>query len=108
MRISDWSSDVCSSDLGAAPQLVRRQVPGAGRLRLRQLDAARIDAPLAQPGDHRLEEALDGRLDLVGKVLLRRREGRIELRQRAEAEGIDHTLGQIGRASRRERGGKYG
>src|SRR3546814_6212281 len=53
--------------------LVGWQVPGAGRLRLRQLDAAALDRALAQPGDHRLEQALDGGLDVVGDIVFRRR-----------------------------------
>src|SRR3546814_5389948 len=73
--------------------LVGWQVPGAGRLRLRQLDAAALDRALAQPGDHRLEQALDGGLDVVGDIVFRRRERRIELRQRAEAEAVHHPPG---------------
>src|SRR3546814_3079303 len=47
MRISDWSSDVCSSDLaGAALGLRQEQVPQALRLRLRlQLGHDRRAAP---------------------------------------------------------------
>src|SRR3546814_9814197 len=56
MRISDWSSDVCSSDLEAAAcRLVAagaeggigvdQQVDGAGRRRLRHVRAADAKAP---------------------------------------------------------------
>src|SRR3546814_3772531 len=44
MRISDWSSDVCSSDLGEQPRRKRAQPrigQGIGRLRLEQRRAAR-------------------------------------------------------------------
>src|SRR3546814_9405198 len=33
MRISVWSSDVCSSDLAAHVSLARAKVPGTGKLR---------------------------------------------------------------------------
>src|SRR3546814_3603940 len=32
MRISDWSSDVCSSDLGSRPATGKREIPAAARV----------------------------------------------------------------------------
>src|SRR3546814_15409526 len=43
MRISDWSSDVCSSDLIAHPRLVLEAPPGAGKTT--QVPPALLDAP---------------------------------------------------------------
>src|SRR3546814_555040 len=41
MRISDWSSDVCSSDLPALTQYIRRFLPSAVRLPFRPMPADR-------------------------------------------------------------------
>src|SRR3546814_20990365 len=49
MRISDWSSDVCSSDLGPDRMpLLAEQVPEDGRAssRLEIRDADRLEAPV--------------------------------------------------------------
>src|SRR3546814_1380140 len=43
MRISDWSSDVCSSDLSAAPRLLLLDEPAAG---LNTEESARLVALL--------------------------------------------------------------
>src|SRR3546814_9615074 len=59
MRISDWSSDVCSSDLRPGAQAERVHHPGAGR-RLRDLpaEAARLGRRLgAREADLGAEEA---------------------------------------------------
>src|SRR3546814_6071079 len=55
MRISDWSSDVCSSDLGiglgaSRPQVEHLQEVGAGHMRGQALDLAdaEIDRRLAE------------------------------------------------------------
>src|SRR3546814_2518685 len=52
MRISDWSSDVCSSDLLVALAVVGRPVPGEERQRVQV--ARRVDAgtgvAVLQPG----------------------------------------------------------
>src|SRR3546814_5816694 len=45
MRISDWSSDVCSSDLG------HDRLGDAG-------DVLQQDVPLAEPGDQHLDDLL--------------------------------------------------
>src|SRR3546814_7737385 len=58
MRISDWSSDVCSSDLGGGPDRA-----AGGRHRLRLLDAAPQGRPGAGGGRRRLgPPLLHGRL----------------------------------------------
>src|SRR3546814_777871 len=44
MRISDWSSDVCSSDLGRHPPLRGGAVFGRDRIRARHLADRRADA----------------------------------------------------------------
>src|SRR3546814_20582555 len=52
MRISDWSSDVCSSDLGvdqiAGDQTMRQGVAFGGRERERRVGARRVDGLVAQ------------------------------------------------------------
>src|SRR3546814_11824273 len=102
MRISDWSSDVCSSDLPAAPH-GRPAAPGGwpaivGRSADRR-GAGRARGPAALPGPPRCREAgseRGGEPALLGGF-----EGR-DGRTRAGAGGL-----QIGRASCRERGGQY-
>src|SRR3546814_14161154 len=51
MRISDWSSDVCSSDLEGDPD--RPQVVGEDGAQLIVADLADIGSPAAQRGDAR-------------------------------------------------------
>src|SRR3546814_18821145 len=58
MRISDWRSDVCSSDLRSAAEAA----PEVGPLRIVALDQG--DLPRARPAFQRLLAA-DGRLDAV-------------------------------------------
>src|SRR3546814_17380835 len=93
MRISDWSSDVCSSDLnldehvdrGAVDRQDRRALAGRQRPDYRRLFAV-ADEPLVADDGH-----------LAGD------------RQRAGAGARDGAdLHQIGRASCRERGCQYG
>src|SRR3546814_9140012 len=45
MRISDWSSDVCSSDLEFPPHDLRRADPHPGQLRCRSSDGRRLLPP---------------------------------------------------------------
>src|SRR3546814_4474305 len=86
-RISDWSSDVCSSDLGRASPSGPRGVasPGIGGLRLRQL--LKLGDMLFDHGHDLARRGLQ-----AGRVAARR----IGAVQRA-----------IGRASCRERVGQY-
>src|SRR3546814_3354137 len=96
MRISDWSSDVCSSDLLGADDLVGLDDDQAGGLALVGL------LPVAAPA---LGVAVDvGGLGVDdGDIGLERRD-RIN---RLAGEGIGHRLQQIGRASCRERVCQY-
>src|SRR3546814_3432526 len=55
MRISDWSSDVCSSDLRYVPI---RQCLRAGALRIRMLRSRGVDSP---PRDRRGDRAIRGK-----------------------------------------------
>src|SRR3546814_11341120 len=87
MRISDWSSDVCSSDLEAAPagadveqlqarpveQQLGRQVPLLVRLRLIQalLAAAEVGAGILAVGVEEEVVELAGKVVVVGDALLR-------------------------------------
>src|SRR3546814_9022237 len=66
MRISDWSSDVCSSDLGAQLEIRRRNCPGRLRAGGRHMENHSADArscgnkpaaSLAQSGKHGKAEA---------------------------------------------------
>src|SRR3546814_10010209 len=93
MRISDWSSDVCSSDLRTALQETQTALVlyTQGKLRQRELaqaaDSARRAAELAR------RQYTAGALSLL-EVL--------------DAERSVYAVEQIGRAACRERGGKYG
>src|SRR3546814_5364358 len=65
MRISDWSSDVCSSDLRRVVRRQRRRQPAAaaGVLRDARRDPARQAGGqrAVQPAGHRLEERRVGK-----------------------------------------------
>src|SRR3546814_996785 len=70
MRISDWSSDVCSSDLGAVFALEVFDIPG-GRRHARGIQAMQLlavpddgEAVAAQAAGHRLDRSEERR---VGK-----------------------------------------
>src|SRR3546814_13847953 len=82
MRISDWSSDVCSSDLGLAADHQARNHPERGPGEDEYHEGARSIFPVAEPTSH----------------------CRSPVRR---ARGIWHErrqMSQIGRASCRERG----
>src|SRR3546814_13846215 len=73
MRISDWSSYVCSSDLGHRRTLQRRQQHAANRIAEGKAEAAleRLGDDLGDPA--RVRSRLDvqlRRLDQFGPVLL--------------------------------------
>src|SRR3546814_10015472 len=59
MRISDWSSDVCSSDLAVFARLVIARLVGKDRARLQRLVPAGRRDPL-RPFVHRKEAAAAG------------------------------------------------
>src|SRR3546814_18373121 len=85
MRISDWSSDVCSSDLLAIPRLERaRHV----RLRTVAQDQGEAGDRVERPQDERQADDLP---QFLCRAFLRRLRGRVE----------------IGRASCRERVCQY-
>src|SRR3546814_11890091 len=104
MRISDWSSDVCSSDLAALD-----------RLDLRVLAIVQFELPV----EERVKLGFDRRLqrDISASdedPCDRRREG--DQRDRQQAETVVHwpqpskaegASAEIGRASGRERWGQY-
>src|SRR3546814_7367448 len=49
MRISDWSSDVCSSDLGTPPTCVEiASFPEEWRSRVAQADCLLVEGPMAK------------------------------------------------------------
>src|SRR3546814_13538083 len=97
MRISDWSSDVCSSDLplplglrrlahAAAPALAAGR-GGAGRRReglesqphRRRAQSAEPDLPLLHPGGRRGEQLLHEALDRKSVVSGKGVSGRVDL-----------------------------
>src|SRR3546814_778449 len=55
MRIRDWSSDVCSSDLGAARRRDRAAVDHAAQRRA-ELGQEHVELALAPAGDFRVAE----------------------------------------------------
>src|SRR3546814_3702527 len=88
MRISDWSSDVCSSDLGLAP-MTPEQARGAG--------ARSMVIGVANPGGlipdgwlPGLLQALEAGLDLIGGMHARLHEIAV-LREAAERRSEEHT-----------------
>src|SRR3546814_13487319 len=104
MRISDWSSDVCSSDLVRAVGLVGAHA--AAMKARRRADAVGLQRRGVD--DHRPAHAIAGGADLALRVDLRLRVEKGEMRLRV---GLDDRLGklleiaeqfQIGSASCRE------
>src|SRR3546814_12728934 len=81
MRISDWSSDVCSSDLPEAMVAMRR-----ARLAVPGPEIAARDRSAGPP--RRLDPVLDHRVEAVAPG--RRRAGGIGLAVAGEAELLDH------------------
>src|SRR3546814_14470454 len=105
MRISDWSSDVCSSDLVAerrAGVAVRqKEIPQARGLRLvlrafEQFELPRRPAPAIGSGFAQPEEFFGDRIDIPGDLALDGVEERLRFLRHAQAV-------VIGRASCRER-----
>src|SRR3546814_11370356 len=99
MRISDWSSDVCSSDLARAPQhptlLVTHEGNQAARLQAYREAGVEV-AQVATDADGHV--SLDATLSLLGARGI----------TRLLVEGGGHlAASQIGRASCRERVGQY-
>src|SRR3546814_16035330 len=96
MRISDWSSDVCSSDLG--PRRQRGEEGGDGAAGGREVQSG---------GDHGCFSAGGARArPRTGAQAARRHRGKAGRNAPAIALGRPRFR-QIGRASGRERGGSY-
>src|SRR3546814_15611366 len=103
MRISDWSSDVCSSDLLDTAALSLHLAPGARLRHARIHDAAdgatsflRTDPVLAEDAEYR-------RLDLELGDALPRHELNLRLegdRARVAATGVPPAAGKLHRDSR--------
>src|SRR3546814_8151267 len=85
-RISDWSSDVCSSDLLLLG--LEQRIEGMEEFFLRGVLAG--------------EE-----LDVVDEQRVDRAEAQLELVHALGAQGLDHRTDEIGRASCRERVCQY-
>src|SRR3546814_17835417 len=98
MRISDWSSDVCSSDL-----------PGG----LRESDELPdpVFTPSTKSDVHDENISFERAVELVGEDLATRaRDVSLQLYKRGAAMARDRGIinAEIGRASGRGRGGPYG
>src|SRR3546814_10155778 len=85
MRISDWSSDVCSSDLGAAGQ---REIPEGDRDDALAADLALQPLHEEAHGEHRLPGEADHQHDLLfDRQVLEHVQGRLPHLSRIEAAG---------------------
>src|SRR3546814_21116408 len=93
MRISDWSSDVCSSDLLLAV-IDAHRVDALGVARRKLLDSVRILLVVSKPIINVPQEPSD---DHAGK----RADGRAKANK--PDDGLTHAADQIGRESRRAR-----
>src|SRR3546814_15970084 len=103
MRISDWSSDVCSSDLTAGDRVAAdRRTGRVARARRRDVvETGRNDVTRKRGAQHVVD------LDVI--IIKRQVEARqeVRLKQHAERPGIGR-FGQIGRAAWREKGWRHG
>src|SRR3546814_12070206 len=103
MRISDWSSDVCSSDLLATGQL--RRMAEAEALQMRYLQGPLLRAQGAF-GD--MTKGVGAGIAKRGGVGQGTNTERIEDQQHGTGHrGFRSNKGEIGRASCGERGGQY-
>src|SRR3546814_13886611 len=112
MRISDWSSDVCSSDLtlsGIAHQynVSLNELRHANGIKGSEL---RIGQTLRVPAHYRLHRVSSGQT--LSGIAQRYNTSISALRSANGIRGsvlhAGQTLKEIGRASGRERGGQYG
>src|SRR3546814_13910053 len=105
MRISDWSSDVCSSDLGPVPRTPRCAVRNRSR---DQRSAAEAEEGQEEAGggesDRQAEDDLDQAPEAAGR--LAKCEGQAGDDDDYHRDDLCDRS-QIGRASGRERGGQY-
>src|SRR3546814_13480571 len=106
MRISDWSSDVCSSDLAGQPRMGKLVSEGA---RIFRETVADEDQKLAFQRElvEWLWASRDEALDLHDWLDEMRRELIAPRVQKSRSLHDDYDLLQIGRASCRERVCKY-
>src|SRR3546814_17727036 len=93
MRISDWSSDVCSSDLAPLDRDPAIALVGGDR------DVGHSEGPAFQPADQPVEDVAAAELGLV--------ELRVQVVMVEDELLAAEQLEEIGRASCRERGCQY-
>src|SRR3546814_10975188 len=109
MRISDWSSDVCSSDLAALlfpGQPLRRQAVRA----LHIGEGPGFDGHILQkqPGLHRGIKGVGMECELgIGRGIATARQDRLDIEQRLYVETRPIAGQKTGRASCRARVGQY-
>src|SRR3546814_11070089 len=106
MRISDWSSDVCSSDLLAQARIEQQPAARHGET------VYRCDVSLPVRLQARGRRWPEGRRQRHGKITRRRKGRRLAPGERAADRRIAladtlHGEPEIGRASCRERGCQY-
>src|SRR3546814_19203019 len=104
MRISDWSSDVCSSDLLAGREEVGRHPDDVDHLGRRSVGEGGAGEPREDVVLRRAPAVLHVGGELLVEVL-ERRLGQVVVTGAADAAGA--VLQQIGRASCRERVWQY-
>src|SRR3546814_19688320 len=112
MRISDWSSDVCSSDLSKAGpvqaraerHLLRKPLARVSRHRtnrMRKELQRRVNIERLPDQPHNERQNLQARAECAG------RNKPVACQSRAFVEMIEHLAMETGRASWRERGWQY-
>src|SRR3546814_2091458 len=102
MRISDWSSDVCSSDLPGAKWLSGRSEKRGGGERRHEKDVVDL-----QPDRHRNAQARKEEQPGAAAIFVHAPDEEIESEQRDRDRKQVVGDEQIGRASCRERVGQY-
>src|SRR3546814_13153744 len=109
MRISDWSSDVCSSDLGRLKAGDTVLLLGTGGVSIFALQFATLMGArtiVTSSSDEKLERARA--LGAWQTVNYRRTpDWEKAVLEMTEGRGVDLTVEEIGRASCRERGCQY-
>src|SRR3546814_11581766 len=111
MRISDWSSDVCSSDLWCTERIVDAVLADLDRLRLHAGVRAgtQHDRHCRQQllGTAVVVRGRGGEADVVGDLELTAAEDRVTLLRGQQVVQRRKVEEEIGQASCRERRGKY-
>src|SRR3546814_17597686 len=107
MRISDWSSDVCSSDLLLAAQAHLHRAAEPDEARQEESAAERWHDAKANPAflEHRI---VGGDAEVAGEREFASHRHRRPLDQRKRRLGAAIDGAQIGRAAWREEEGQYG